>query len=46
MAVRIDPEGNEAHSLFDLADLAGQRVLKIGSGTGRLTWRYVRWASL
>jgi 2-polyprenyl-3-methyl-5-hydroxy-6-metoxy-1,4-benzoquinol methylase len=40
MAVRTDPEGNETDALFDLADLDGAEVLEIGSGDGRLTWRY------
>ena len=40
MAIRVDPENNEIRALFDLADLSGQYVLEIGSGDGRLTWRY------
>lgn len=40
MPIRIDPEGNETRALFNMLDLTGQRVLEIGSGTGRLTWRY------
>lgn len=40
MVVRIDPENNEIRVLFDLVDLTGKRVLEIGSGDGRLTWRY------
>lgn len=40
MSVRIDPEENETRALFAHADLAGKRVLEIGSGEGRLTWRY------
>jgi 2-polyprenyl-3-methyl-5-hydroxy-6-metoxy-1,4-benzoquinol methylase len=38
--MRIDPENNEIRALFDLVDLNGKRVLEIGSGDGRLTWRY------
>jgi protein-L-isoaspartate O-methyltransferase len=40
MTVRVDPENNETRALFDLVDLTGRRVLEIGSGYGRLTWRY------
>jgi len=40
MTIRVDPENNEPHALFDLADFNGQRVLEIGCGDGRLTWRY------
>jgi len=39
--VRLDPEGNESGALAALApELAGGRVLEIGSGDGRLTRRY------
>ena len=45
MAIRIDPERNEVRALFDLVDLQGQRVVEIGSGNGRLTWRYASMAA-
>jgi ubiquinone/menaquinone biosynthesis C-methylase UbiE len=35
-----DPEGMEPQYLRDVADLANARVLEIGCGDGRLTWRY------
>lgn len=38
--IRRDPEGIETAVLLEIADLAGKRVLEIGSGEGRLTWRY------
>ena len=40
MTVRRDPEGAEPRILDELADFAGKDVLEIGSGEGRLTWRY------
>lgn len=45
MAIRIDPENNETRALFGLEDFAGKRVLEIGSGDGRLTWRYAGMAA-
>jgi hypothetical protein len=39
MPIRLDPQGNEPAALFGFAgSLAGQRVLEIGYGDGRLTW--------
>ena len=40
MVIRIDPENNETLALFDMANFSGQRVLEIGCGNGRVTWRY------
>jgi len=41
MAITLDLEGNEIQSLLDQAgNLAGRRVLEVGGGDGRLTWRY------
>ena len=41
MSVTIDPERNEIDALLEFAgDLQGKRVLEIGAGYGRLTWRY------
>jgi 2-polyprenyl-3-methyl-5-hydroxy-6-metoxy-1,4-benzoquinol methylase len=40
MTIRTDPENNETHALFDMVDFRGKRVLEIGCGDGRLTWRY------
>ena len=45
MSVQTDPEGTEAKYVLRLADLAapgGKRVLEVGCGDGRLTWRYAQ----
>jgi ubiquinone/menaquinone biosynthesis C-methylase UbiE len=40
MPVLIDPEDTETDALHDYIDFSGKRVLEIGCGDGRLTWRY------
>jgi predicted RNA methylase len=41
MEVRQDPEQNETEALLSaVPDWAGMRVLEIGCGNGRLTFRY------
>lgn len=35
-----DPEGNERRHLHKYADFTGKRVLEVGCGDGRLTWKY------
>lgn len=41
MPIRIDPEGVETAVLLEyMGDPSGRRVLEVGSGRGRLTWRY------
>lgn len=40
MATELDPQGAEPKALFAAASLCGVRVLEIGSGDGRLTFRY------
>lgn len=46
MAYRLDPEDRETLALFDfVGDFAGKRVLEIGCGNGRLTWRYAEKAA-
>jgi ubiquinone/menaquinone biosynthesis C-methylase UbiE len=37
---RIDPEGTETDALARIAPLDGLRVLELGCGDGRLTFRY------
>lgn len=41
MSIRIDPEQNETNALFSLPITWKEKsVLEIGSGDGRLTWRF------
>ena len=42
MTIQIDPEGTELKYLQRYADFTGKRVLEIGCGDGRLTWRYAK----
>ena len=35
-----DPENFERKKLLDFADFSDSRVLEIGCGEGRLTWKY------
>ena len=46
MTVTLDPEHNETHALFNLPiTWIGLSTLEIGSGDGRLTWRYAKKAA-
>lgn len=40
MTLQSDTERNETKYLRKFADFAEKRVLEIGCGEGRLTWRY------
>jgi ubiquinone/menaquinone biosynthesis C-methylase UbiE len=40
MTSTFDPEGREAALLASVPELDGARVLEVGVGEGRLTWRY------
>jgi ubiquinone/menaquinone biosynthesis C-methylase UbiE len=40
MDVQKDPEQNEARYLLEYAEVKGKRILEVGCGDGRLTWRY------
>ncbi len=41
----LDPEGMETRVLRSLVRMDGRDVLEIGSGSGRLTWRYAERAA-
>jgi len=45
MTMQRDPEGTETQYLHDFAPLAGATILEVGSGMGRLVWRYASTAS-
>jgi len=40
MTLFKDPEGNEKKYLHKFLDFNNKRILEIGCGEGRLTWRY------
>lgn len=40
MASELDPQGAEPQALLDAADFNNARVLEVGSGDGRLAFRY------
>ncbi len=40
MTLQKDPEGNEKKYLHRFANFQGKRVLEVGCGEGRLTWKY------
>ena len=42
MASDLDPLGVETQTLLDAADFSNARVLEIGAGDGRLTFRYAQ----
>ncbi len=44
MTVQVDPEGTESKYLHRYADFESSnvRVLEVGCGDGRLTWRYAQ----
>ena len=40
MTLERDPHGNETRFLHEIGHLSGARVLEVGCGEGRMTWRY------
>jgi ubiquinone/menaquinone biosynthesis C-methylase UbiE len=42
MTIQKDPEQHETKYLHKFADFTGKRVLEIGCGEGRLTWKYAK----
>lgn len=45
MSITIDPQGVETRAINDLVDFEGLRVLEVGCGDGRMTWRFAEKAS-
>lgn len=45
MSFTIDPQGVETRIINDLVDFDGLRVLEVGCGDGRMTWRFAETAS-
>ncbi len=46
MTLQKDPEGFEKKILHKYADFSNKRVLELGCGEGRLTWKYAGAPSL
>ncbi len=44
MSVSVDPDGAEISAIHELVDFRGVRVLEVGCGDGRVTWRYAETA--
>jgi hypothetical protein len=42
VSVAVDREGVEIRAIQDLVNFDGMRVLEVGCGSGRLTWRYAQ----
>ncbi len=45
MAKTVDPEGIETQVIHRLIDFTDKRVVDIGCGDGRMTWRYAQRAA-
>ena len=46
MTLQRDPEGFEKKNLHKFVDFTNARVLEIGCGEGRLTWKYAAASAL
>ena len=46
MEVSVDRDGFETAMIHDLVDFEDMRVLEVGCGDGRLTWRYATTAGV
>jgi ubiquinone/menaquinone biosynthesis C-methylase UbiE len=46
MSLQKDPEGFEKKILHKFVDFTNKRVLEVGCGEGRLTWKYAAAPSL
>lgn len=46
MSLQKDPDKREDKTLHQYVDVADRRVLEIGCGEGRLTWKYARASKL
>lgn len=45
MTIVEDPEGNETSTLHAMVDFKNRKILEVGCGEGRLTWRYANKAA-
>jgi ubiquinone/menaquinone biosynthesis C-methylase UbiE len=45
MSITIDPQGVETRAINKLVDFDGLRVLEVGCGDGRMTWRFAEMTS-
>ncbi|MBL8098461.1 MAG: class I SAM-dependent methyltransferase [Anaerolineales bacterium] len=44
MSVQRDPENKEGKTLHQFVDFSDKRILEVGCGEGRLTWKYAKHA--
>ena len=46
MSLQKDPEGFEKKILHKFVDVSNKRILEVGCGEGRLTWKYAAASNL